>query len=125
MVGKDKLSIVGSLAFLIFTASLIMFGPHAKPPIKKVSLRTAPVANGVLSDANFPKDFPPARFPDNFMWGVATSGYQTGLIGQNSDWWEWERGHDPVRLNEPADDYHAHQRYEWDFALAQHIGISH
>ncbi len=125
MTRKKKVSVVGSLAFLIFAAILIMFGPHTKPPIKNVSQRTAPVVNGVLSDENFPKDFLPAKFPDGFMWGVATSGYQTGLIGRNSDWWEWERGHDSVRLNEPADDYHTRQRYEWDFALAQHIGISH
>mgnify|MGYP001562281023 CR=1 FL=1 len=76
MAGKKKISVAGSTALLIFAASLIMFGPHARPPAKKVSLRTAPAENGVLSDENFPKDFPPSKFPDDFMWGVATSGYQ-------------------------------------------------
>ena len=125
MVGRRKFILIGlwtfSIIFLAFLAKLW----HRRKTTKKVSQRTAPVVNGILSDENFPKDFLPAKFPDDFMWGVATSGYQTGLIGRNSDWWEWERGHDPVRLNEPADDYHTHQRYEWDFALAQYIGISH
>lgn len=125
MTRKNKISVAGSLAFLIFAASLIMFGPHTKPPVKKVSQRTAPVENGILSDSKFPKDFHPVRFPDGFMLGTPTSGYQNGLIGRNSDWWEWERGRDPVRLNESADDYHVKQWYEQDFTIAQNIGLTH
>jgi beta-glucosidase len=125
MTRKNKVSLAGSLAFLILAATLIMFGPYTQPPIKKASLRTAPAENDILSDSKFPKNFPPAKFPDNFILGVAISSYQTGSIGRNSDWWEWERGHDPVRLNEPADDYHIQRQYEQDFTLAQDIGLTH
>jgi len=125
MTGKNKMLFAGSLVFLISAAILIMFGPYTRPPIKNVSLRTAPVENGALSDENFLKDFSPVKFPRNFMRGTATSSHQTGLIGRNSDWWEWERDHDPARLNEPADDYHIQRRYEQDFTLAQNIGLTH
>ena len=27
------------------------------------------------------------KFPKDFLWGVATSGYQTEGNGTNTDWW--------------------------------------
>ena len=90
MTKKKKFLLAGLLIFLaVFLAFLAMAGyqRHQRRVTKKTSLRTAPVVNGVLSDANFPKNFPPAKFPADFMWGVAASSYQTGLIGLKSDWW--------------------------------------
>ena len=30
-------------------------------------------------------------FPKGFLWGAATSSYQTEGNNSNSDWWEWEQ----------------------------------
>ncbi len=31
------------------------------------------------------------RFPDNFMWGAATSSHQVEGDNNKNDWWKWER----------------------------------
>jgi beta-glucosidase len=31
------------------------------------------------------------KFPDNFLWGAATSSHQVEGDNKNNDWWKWER----------------------------------
>ena len=31
------------------------------------------------------------KFPQNFLWGAATSAYQVEGDNVNSDWWQWEK----------------------------------
>ncbi|MBF0215433.1 MAG: glycoside hydrolase family 1 protein [Candidatus Omnitrophica bacterium] len=55
-------------------------------------------------------------FPDNFLWGAATSSHQVEGDNRNNDWWEWEesRGTDPS--GKACDHYN---RYEEDFRIAK------
>ena len=71
------------------------------------------------------------QFPKNFLWGAASSAYQTEGNNTNSDWWTWEhsvRRMDALRragknpedyFGGIADDFW--NRYDEDFALAQHL----
>ena len=125
-ITRRRLILLGASALLAFVlAVLVKTIKRLRAAAQKASLRTAPAEDRVLSDENFPKDFPTARFPSGFMWGAAASGYQVGSIGRASDWWEWERNHDRTRLNEPPDDYHVLRWYERDYAAAKEIGLTH
>lgn len=64
------------------------------------------------------------EFPDGFVWGTATSAYQTEGSNKNSDWWQWEQSKTPERRwpEEPSgiacDSYN---RYEEDFDLCTQL----
>lgn len=63
-------------------------------------------------------------FPDGFMWGTATAGYQVEGDNEHADWWRWEKDN-PKRVREPsgiaADHYH---RYEEDLNLAKSLNTT-
>lgn len=57
------------------------------------------------------------EFPDNFLWGAATSAYQVEGNNINSDWWEWEKR---VGLKETSSEACRHYGfYKEDFDLAK------
>lgn len=60
-------------------------------------------------------------FPDNFLWGAATSAHQVEG-GNHNDWTEWERlgqVHRGEQSGAAADHY---QRFRQDFSLAKDLG---
>ncbi len=57
-------------------------------------------------------------FPKNFLWGTATSAYQTEGNNQHSDWWEWEKEKNIERSGITCDNYNL---YEKDFKLAKEV----
>ena len=65
----------------------------------------------------------PARFPDGFVWGTATSAHQVEGGNWNNDWWAWE--HDPSSpCREPSGDACDHwHRYPADVALCAELGF--
>ena len=58
------------------------------------------------------------KFPDNFLWGAATSAYQVEGNNTNSDWWEWERR--TGRESSGAACRH-YELYPLDFDLAKNL----
>jgi len=56
------------------------------------------------------------KFPQNFLWGAATSAHQVEGDNIHSDWWAWEQG--ATRHKSGAACRH-YQYYEKDFDLAQ------
>lgn len=74
-------------------------------------------------------DEPPAEkhdhealiFPDNFLWGAATSAHQVEGNNFHNDWWQWEIKNKPpqMRSGKAANQY---QLYEKDFELAKDLG---
>ena len=44
-------------------------------------------------------------FPAGFLWGVATSAYQTEGDSKNTDWWEWEQRPEAKHKSGKACDY--------------------
>lgn len=61
------------------------------------------------------------KFPDNFLWGAATSAHQVEGNNINSDWWQWEQNIQPEekRSGQAANQY---QLYEQDFDLIKSLG---
>lgn len=62
------------------------------------------------------------NFPENFLWGVATSAYQTEGNNSNSDWWEWEKSGKADNESGRACDYW--NRFEKDHDLLQELGVN-
>jgi len=58
------------------------------------------------------------KFPQNFLWGAATSAYQVEGGNINSDWWQWEL--DTGRENSGHACRH-YEFYEQDFDLAKSL----
>ncbi|OGE24950.1 hypothetical protein A3C26_00390 [Candidatus Daviesbacteria bacterium RIFCSPHIGHO2_02_FULL_39_12] len=58
------------------------------------------------------------KFPDNFLWGAATSAYQVEGNNSYSDWWDWE-----VQGKLPASGIACDQynRFEQDFDLVKNL----
>jgi beta-glucosidase len=60
------------------------------------------------------------EFPQNFLWGAATSAYQVEGNNVHSDWWEWEKR---IGLKETSGEACRHyQLYEQDFTQARELG---
>lgn len=57
----------------------------------------------------------PLRFPEGFLWGVATAAQQIEGGIQNNDWAQWERLGRVPSSGKAADFYH---RYKEDIAAA-------
>jgi len=58
------------------------------------------------------------KFPQNFLWGAATSAYQVEGNNTNADWWQWEKaGH---RENSGMACRH-YEFYEQDFDLVKSL----
>lgn len=74
------------------------------------------------------------KFPKGFLWGAATSAYQTEGNNSNSDWWPWEyslqRAEELTKAGKDPKDYLSgiacdfYNRYDEDFALAEHLNHS-
>ncbi|MFA6973329.1 MAG: glycoside hydrolase family 1 protein [Parcubacteria group bacterium] len=62
------------------------------------------------------------QFPENFLWGVATSSYQIEGGNNNSDWWEWEKQGKADNESGRACDYW--NRYKQDHDLLQELGVN-
>ncbi len=65
------------------------------------------------------------NFPKDFLWGTATSSFQTEGNNKNTDWWTWETGYRknyqyPYEKSGIACD--SYNRYEEDFDLC--VGLS-
>lgn len=58
------------------------------------------------------------KFPQNFLWGAATSAYQVEGNNVNSDWWQWEKDKGIESSGLACRHY---QFYEQDFDLAQSL----
>ncbi len=60
------------------------------------------------------------RFPDNFLWGSATSSHQVEGDNTNNDWWAWEKeGRVKEASGAACDQYN---RYRDDIKLAAELG---
>ena len=60
------------------------------------------------------------KFPQNFLWGAATSSYQIEGNNSNSDWWLWEKN---VGKEQSGCACRHYELYEKDFDLAK--GLNH
>jgi beta-glucosidase len=74
-----------------------------------------------------PKSTDPIQFPPDFIWGAATSAFQTEGNNTNTDWWEWENDKHPLNLP-PYDKSgiacDSYKRYEEDLDLMVRLGAS-
>ncbi len=59
------------------------------------------------------------KFPDNFLWGTATSSHQVEGNNTNNDWWEWEKSQpESKRSGSACDQYNL---FESDFKLIKEL----
>jgi len=58
------------------------------------------------------------KFPQNFLWGAATSAYQVEGDNTNADWWQWEKNTGRENSGPACRHY---QFYEQDFNLAKSL----
>ena len=56
------------------------------------------------------------KFPQNFLWGAATSAYQVEGNNVNSDWWQWEKAVGKENSGMASRHY---EFYKQDFDLAK------
>lgn len=65
------------------------------------------------------------KFPDNFLWGTATSAHQIEGNNKNSDWWEWEQTKEQEKRQFPLEPSglacDSYNRYEEDFDLCKEL----
>lgn len=74
------------------------------------------------------------KFPHGFLWGSASSAYQTEGNNTNSNWWAWEHSQKRMEFlraqGKKPEDYQSgvatdfYNRYAEDFALAQQLNHS-
>lgn len=58
------------------------------------------------------------KFPDNFLWGAATSSYQVEGGNKNCDWWQWEKRAGKTRSGNACRHY---EFYKHDFDIAKSL----
>jgi beta-glucosidase len=58
------------------------------------------------------------KFPQNFLWGAATSAYQVEGNNVNSDWWQWEKKTGKEKSGPACRHYEFYKR---DFDLAKSL----
>ena len=58
------------------------------------------------------------KFPQNFLWGAATSAYQVEGDNVNSDWWQWEKESGKYQSGPACRHY---KLYKQDFDLAKSL----
>jgi beta-glucosidase len=58
-------------------------------------------------------------FPEDFLWGAATSAYQVEGDNFHNDWWEWEQAGNTEPSGKACDHYN---RFREDFRLAKELG---
>ncbi|MEC9282059.1 MAG: family 1 glycosylhydrolase [Bdellovibrionota bacterium] len=64
------------------------------------------------------------QFPDNFLWGVATSAHQIEGYNENSDWWFWEHQEGKIAKDEVSGAATDHwNRLEQDTQLIKDLGV--
>ena len=72
--------------------------------------------------------FQPLKFPENFLWGVATAAHQNEGNNTNNDFWAWEQAghtHDGTISGLATDWWDAgRRRAEADFARAAEMGLN-
>ncbi|MGB4520953.1 MAG: family 1 glycosylhydrolase, partial [Candidatus Omnitrophota bacterium] len=61
-----------------------------------------------------------AKFPQNFLWGAATSSYQVEGNNLNADWWHWEKNAGKQNSGTACRHY---DLFEQDFDLA--VSLNH
>ena len=61
-------------------------------------------------------------FPDGFLWGASTSGYQTEGGGEATDWWEFEQAGRVASSSGAACD--SWNRWSQDLDLAVELGLN-
>ncbi|MDD5432486.1 MAG: glycoside hydrolase family 1 protein [Candidatus Omnitrophica bacterium] len=58
------------------------------------------------------------KFPQNFLWGAATSSYQVEGNNTNSDWWQWEKDAGKENSGQACRHY---ELFNQDFDLAKSL----
>ena len=103
--------------FIVLTALIVIGAPilykRTRPTV--ISVNVSEKKLEVKSDLVFPR---------GFVFGAATSAYQTEGESQNTDWYEWQvkqrgRPFTPAEIKS-VDHYH---RFREDFDLAKQIGL--
>jgi beta-glucosidase len=65
-----------------------------------------------------------SRFPEDFLFGTATSAHQVEGGNTNSDWWEWEHTKGTPCVEPSADACDFYHRYPEDIALMAGLGMN-
>lgn len=63
-----------------------------------------------------------ADFPDDFLWGSATSAHQVEGGNVNNDWWDFEHRPGSAAHRSSGDGIDHYHRYAQDFALLRSLG---
>jgi beta-glucosidase len=63
-------------------------------------------------------------FPEGFLWGAATSAYQTEGGNSNCDWWDWELRPDTATREPSGTAIEAYKRYARDAAMLGELGLN-
>jgi beta-glucosidase len=65
-----------------------------------------------------------ARFPDDFLWGTATSAYQIEGDGVNTDWWRFEHAEGTIATEPSGSACDSWNRFEEDLDLIASLGLN-